>query len=137
VKKIIFLAVLATLCAGTFLYAQQFTSESDYYYFSFPIEKIYVYRMGYMVVYRGNSNKMSRTFVPHEWFNTMGAKGEIVYLGAGREWPSMTVYYNSGEFSHIRLKLRRDRSHETWGVIPLSVNLDDYFQNVEEIDLEY
>ena len=136
-KKIILLVVLATFCLGTFVYAQQFSNESKFYYFSYPIEKIYIYRLGYMIVYRGNSNRMSRTFVPHEWFNDIGDKGEIIYLGAGNEWPSMTVFYDSGDFSHIRLKLRRDRSHETWGYIPLNTNLDDYFQNLEEVDLEY
>jgi len=143
VKKIILLVVLATLCLGTFLYAQQFsrefTNESDYYYFSYPIEKIYTYRLGYMIVYRGSSNRMSRTFIPIEWFNQIGqgSKGEIVYLGSGREWPTMTVYYNNGDFSHVRLRLRRDRSHESWGYVPLNMNLDEFFQNIEEVDLEF
>jgi len=137
VKKIIILAVLAAIFLGTFAYAQQFTNESDYYYFSYPIEKIYAYRLGYMVVYRGNSNRMSRTFIPHEWFTGMGGKGEIAYLGPGNEWPTMTVYFNNGDFSHVRLRLRRERSHETWGIIPQTANLDEYFQNVEEIDLSY
>ena len=136
-KKIILLVVLAVFCLGTFAFAQQFSSESDYYYLSYPIEKIYLYRLGYMIIYRGNSNTMSRTFVPHEWFTGMGAKGEIVFLGPGREWPTMTVYYNNGDFSHVRLRLRRDRAHETWGLIPLNMNLDEYFQNIEEVDLEY
>ena len=136
-KKIILLVVLATLCLGTFVFAQQFSRESDFYYFSYPIEKIYIHRLGYMIIYRGNSNNMSRTFVPHEWFNDIGAKGEIIYLGSGYEWPSMTVYYNSGTFSHVRLKLRRERSHETWGAIPLTLNFDEFFQGIDEIDLEY
>ena len=124
---------------GTLLFAQQFSNESDYYYYNFPIEKIYPYRMGYMIVYLGNSNRMSRIFVPHDWFAKIGegSKGEIIYLGSGREWPTMTVYYNSGDFSHVRLRLRKDKSHETWGFIPLNMNLDDYFQNVEEVDLEH
>jgi len=137
VKKIILLAVLAAFCLGTFAYAQQFSNESDFYYFSYPIEKIYIYRLGYMIIYRGNSNRMSRTFVPHEWFTGIGGKGEIVYLGAGHEWPTMTVYYNNGDFSHVRLRLRRERAHETWGVFPLNMNIDEYFQGIEEIDLEY
>ena len=138
-KKITLLVVLVTMCVGTFIYAQQFENESDYYYLSYPIERIYLYRLVYMIVYRGNSNHMSRTFVPHNWFTGIGegSKGEIVYLGPGREWPTMTVYFNNGDFSHVRLRLRRDKGHETWGNIPLNVNLDEYFQNVEEVDLEH
>jgi len=137
VKKIILLVVLATFCLGTFVFAQQFSNESNFYYFSYPIERIYVHRLGYMIVYRGNSNRMSRTFVPHEWFEEMGSKGEIVYLGTGHEWPTMTVYYNGGDFSHVRLRLRRDRSHQTWGLVPLNMNLDEYFKDIEEVDLTY
>ena len=140
-KKIILLVVLTAICLGmgTFLFAQDFSRESEYYYFSYPIEKIYTYRLGYMIVYRGNSNVMSRTFVPHEWFTGIGegSKGEIIYLGSGREWPTTTVYYNNGDFSHVRLRLRRERAHETWGYVPLNMNLDEFFQDVEEIDLEH
>jgi len=137
VKKIIVFAVLAVVLLGTFAYAQQFTNESNFYYFSYPIEKVYVHRLGYMVVYRGNSNRMSRTFIPHEWFTEMGGKGEIAYLGAGNEWPTMTVYYNNGDFSHVRLRLRRERSHETWGIVPQTTNLDEYFKDIEELNLQY
>ena len=140
-KKIILLAVLAALCLGMgpFLFAQQFSHESDYYYYSYPIERIYGYRLGYMIMYRGNSNQMSRTFVPHEWFTGIGegTKGEIVYLGPGREWPTMTVYYNSGDFSHVRLRLRKDRSHETWAVVPLTMNLDEFFKDLDEVNLDH
>ena len=136
VKKIILLAVLA-FCLGTFLFAQQ--RESDFYYFNYPIEKIYTYRLGYMVVYRRNSNHMARTYVPHEWFTKIGEgnKGEIVYLGSGPEWPSLSVYFRDGEFSHIRLRLRREKSHETWGYVPLNMNLDEYFQDIEEVVPEF
>jgi len=140
VKKIILFVVLAAICLGmgASLFAQQFSSESNYYYYSYPIEKIYTYRLGYMIVYRGNSNTMSRTFVRHDWFTGIGdSKGEIVYLGPGNEWPTMTVYYNNGDFSHVRLRLRRDRGHETWGYVPLNMNLDEFFEELEEVDLEH
>ena len=139
-KKIILGAVLAVLCCGTVLFAQQSKpkyKESEYYYFNVPIEKIYFYRNGYIVIYRKGANQMARTYIPSNWFTDIGGKGEIVGLGSGKEWPSMSVYYKSGEFSHVRLRLRRDRSHETWGVVPLNRNIDEYFENVEDIQLEF
>ena len=142
-KKLILLVVLATFCVGTFLFAQQTrtsrTMESEYYYFNYPIEKIYTYRLGYMVVYRRNSNHMARTYIPHEWFTAIGEgnKGEIVYLGSGNEWPSMTFYFKDGEFSFVRLRLRKEKSHETWGYVPLNMNLDEYFTDIEEVRPEY
>jgi hypothetical protein len=142
-KKLMLLLAIVALIAlshGASLFAQEadntFT-ESDYYYYNFPIEKIYSYRMGYIVLYRNVSNRIVRTYVPEVWFVDIGGKGEIVGLDSGKEWPSMTVYYYKGEFSHVRLKLRRNRLHETWGMVPLNVNIDDYFQNIEEVKLEF
>jgi len=83
------------------------------------------------------SNKLARTYIPIDWFNTIGGKGEIVYLGPGNEWPSIIVYHRYGEFSHVRLRLRRERSHQTWDIIPLNANIDDYFKDIEEIKMEY
>jgi len=139
-KKIMLLTVLVALCGASSLFAQQSApkyKESEYYYYNVPIEKIYAYRLGYIVLYRKGANQMARTYLPAEWFTDIGGKGEVVMLGSGHEWPSMTVYYKSGEFSHVRLRLRRDRSHETWGVVPLNINIDDYFKGIEEVQLEF
>ena len=140
VRLIILSLVLAAFLPGTFLFAQSVSSkyqESSYYYFNFSIEKIYTHRLGFMVLYRANSNKVARTFIPHEWFGDIGGVGELVYLRSGSEWPSMVVYYKDGEFSHVRLRLRQNKLHETWGVIPFNVSADDYFQDLEEVKLEF
>ena len=137
-RKMVLLIVLAVFCSGI-LFAQITTKylESEFYYYNFTIEKIYAHRLGFMVLYRRNGNKTARTFIPHEWFNTIGGKGEIIYLGTGSEWPSMIVYYKNGEFSHVRLRVRRNRLHETWAVIPFNVDADAYFQGIEEVILEH
>jgi len=138
-KKVVLFIVLAALSQGIFIFAQQGPkyNESEYYYFNVPIEKIYTYRMGYIVLYRKGVNQMARTFLPYNWFTDIGGVGETVMLGSGKEWPSMSVYYKNGEFSHVRLRLRRARAHESWGVVPLTVNLDEYFKGVEEVRLEF
>ena len=141
-KKMILVVFLAAFCLGTFVFAQEapkFERESEYYYFSYPIEKIYVYRLGYMIVYRRTSNFAARTYVPHDWFTAIGEgnKGEILYLGSGNDWPSMTVYYKNNEFSHVRLRLRKEKSHETWGYVPLTINMDEYFQDINEVRLGF
>ena len=142
VLRVVLLALFITLFEGVSLFAQSNTrtfEESEYYYFNYPIEKIYAHRLGFMVVYRRASNRMSRTYVRHDWFGGIGSdsKGDVVYLGSGTEWPSLVVYYKNGEFSHVRLKVRRERNHETWGIIPLTVNMDEYFKDLEEVKLEY
>jgi hypothetical protein len=137
-KKILIFVILAAMCQGAFLFAQgTFRSESEFYYFNVSIERILVYRLGYGVIYRTSSNQMARTFLPRDWFSTIGGRGTIAYLASGREWPSMTVFYRNGEFSHVLLRVRANRAHQTWGVIPLHTNLDEYFHGIEEVRLEY
>jgi hypothetical protein len=138
-KKAFFI-VLTTLVFGTVLFAQDNSGkkkESEYYYYSVPIEKIYTYRTGYIVVYRKGANRMARTYIPLEWFTDPTGKADQITLGPGRDWPHLSVYYKSGEFSHIRLYVRRERAHETWGVVPLNINIDEYFEGIEEISLEF
>jgi hypothetical protein len=49
----------------------------------------------------------------------------------------MTVFYKDGKFSHVRLYVRKERSHESWGDVPLNVNIDDRFEGVEGITLQF
>ena len=137
-KKIILLVVLAAMSQGVFLFAQQptFRNESDVYFFNFTIERVYTHRLGYVVVYRNNANRIARTYLPREWFASMGGRGAIAFLSSGREWPSMSVFYRDGEFSHVLLRLRRNRGHETWSVFSSHVNIDDRF-NLDEIRLQF
>jgi len=135
-RALLFLS-LAVFSQGDFLFAQSYpTKESDYYYFNYTIEKIYSHRLGFIVSYRRASNKISRVYIPMEWFNTIGGKGEIVYLGSGTEWPSMIVYYKNGVFSHVRLRLRKQSTHESWGVVPFNLMADELFEGIEELNLE-
>jgi hypothetical protein len=139
-KQFSFLALLVLgFSLGLPLFAQEKRQfkESEYYYVSVPIEKIYSYRNGYVVVYRKGINQMARTYLPLEWFADSAGKAEQIVLGSGKAWPYLTIYYKSGEFSHIRVYIRRERTHETWGVVPMNTNIDEYFEGIEEIRLEF
>ena len=129
---------LIIIGAAPCIFAQDIEeNESEFYYVSVPIEKIYTHRNGYVVAYRKFSNQMAQIYIPMEWFSDPTGKADMVITGSGPLWPQMTLYYKSGEFSHVRLIVRRDRHHATWGVVPLYVDIDDYFQGVEELRLEY
>ena len=139
-KKILLLVVLAALCQGMFLSAQEelkLSNPSGYYFFTVPIEKVYLYRLGYIVYYRTNSNRVAHTYIPHEWFSTTGGKGDIIYLSSGTEWPTLTVYYKDGGFSHVRLRLRKERLHMIWRVVPQPENMDAYFLEATDVKLEF
>jgi hypothetical protein len=137
-KKLIFaLVVLAALSAPLFAQKISEGKESEYFYVNVPIEKIYPYRKGYVVQYRKGTAQIAQTYLPGEWFTASVGKGDVVYLGSGRDWPYLMVYYKGGEFSHVRLYVRRAQSHETWGYIPQGINIDDRFENIEDLKLEF
>ncbi|MDR2486006.1 MAG: hypothetical protein LBD55_11530 [Treponema sp.] len=125
--------------------AQDNGGGNPYYYVNVPIERIYPYRKGYIIDYQtgATGTRTARTYIPLEWFedgqrveNGM-PRGEIILLGPGNSWPYLTVYYNEGEFSHVRLYIRRERSHGSWGGVPTGMNLDEYFEDVSDLKLTF
>ncbi|MDR1175678.1 MAG: hypothetical protein LBK83_09460 [Treponema sp.] len=139
-KKLFFVLIAVAVFQAAPLFAQNIPEDrqSEYFYYNIPIERIYPYRKGYVIRYRKGTREMGTAYLPREWFNTAGGKGEIINLGPGPSWPYLTVYYHSGEFSHVRLYVRSNRSHESWGNIPSGVNLDEHFDDIgEDFRLEF
>jgi len=139
-KKLVFFAVFTViLAAGSPVFAQadKKANDSEYYYKNVALEKIYPYRNGYVIQYRRGLNRIEKAYLPLEWFTSAAGKGEIITLPKGQAWPSLTIYYKNGEFSHIRLYVHHLASHETWGTIPQNANLDSFFEGVEELKLKF
>jgi hypothetical protein len=139
-KKLVFTAIfVAFLAVGLPVFAQNQKDErdSDYYYVNITLEKIFPHRKGYIVQYRKGFFQYGRAFLPAEWFNDVDARGEVIPLPAGKAWPSLSVYYKDGVFSHVRLYVHRLPSHQTWGNIPQNVNLDGQFDDIETVKIEY
>jgi hypothetical protein len=141
-KKIVFLALVCLTVIGILPLAAQNNAasngnDSDFYYVTVHLEKVYPYRKGYAVSYRQGVNKLATAYLPEEWFHGTAAKGDLVYLPSGQDWPHLTVYYSNGEFSHVRLYIRKDRGHTTWGNIPLNVNIDDRFDDSGDLKLAF
>ena len=138
-RKLLILIILAFVLGGS-LFAQQGTDrvfESGVHYFNVSIERIFAHRLGFIVVYRRGPFDFARTFIPQEWFTDLSGRGEMIRIASGREWPSLSVFYQDGEFTHVRLRVRRSRAHETWGVVPQAANIDEYFAGIEDIRLEF
>jgi hypothetical protein len=139
-KKIsVAVILLAVFALGSPLFAQKISPEksSEYFYENVSLEKIYPSRGGYVLQYRKGVNGIGRLYVPNEWFTDAAGKAELITLPKGKNWPSLTVYYKEGTFSHLRLYVHRWKGHQTWGNIPLNVSVDQYFENVETIKLEF
>jgi hypothetical protein len=90
-----------------------------------------------VILYRKGVNQLGRTYLPSEWFTNSASRGEMLTLPSGKAWPSLAVYYKNGEFSHVRLYVHRWRGHQTWGNIPLNVNLDEHFKDVDTINISF
>ena len=139
-KKLVFFAVFIVLMvAGSPVFAQEdkHKHDSEYYYKNVTLERIYPYDFGYVIQYRRGINRMELAYLPLEWFTNPAGKGEIVTLPRGQAWPSLTVYYKNGEFSHIRLYVHPMASHHTWGTVPQNANIKSRFENIEEIRLKF
>jgi hypothetical protein len=138
-KKLVIFAVFIAFIAGSLVFAQEdkHKHDSEYYYKNVTLEKIYPYDSGYVVQYRRGLNRLELAYLPLEWFTTTAGKGEIITLPRGQTWPSLTIYYKNGVFSHVRLYVHPQASHQTWGTIPQNANLDSRFENVEELWLKY
>ena len=134
-KKFLF-AVLFVLIFGMIqLYAQNTSERPNLYYTTVQLNRIWIHRDGYMVLYQRGFNTV-RTFIPFEWFAAPAARADLITLPTGTTWPYLTIFYEGGIFSHLKLYVRRDRSHQTWGVVPQHVNIDQFFMNFEEVPLE-
>jgi hypothetical protein len=139
-KKLVFAAIFVVFFAvGLPVFAQNQKDErdSEFYYINITLEKIFPYRRGYIVQYRKGMLKYGRAYLPGEWFTDADSKGEIVVLPQGTAWPSMTVYFKNGVFSHVRLYVHRWQSHQTWGSVPQKYNLDENFDYIESVTIEY
>jgi hypothetical protein len=149
VKKLWFLTTLLFILAGIVpLAAQQNTAEqntapssggntAETYAVTVSVERVYPYRKGYIVKYRKGANQTADAYLPLEWFQGVGTKADLVQMSSGTDWPHLTIFYRNGTFDHLRLYVRKERSHETWGNVPLAVNIDDRFEGIEDLKLEF
>jgi len=139
-KKLVFAAIFVVfLAVGLPVFAQNQRDErdSEYYYINVTLEKIFPHRRGYIVQYRKGFFEYGRAYLPAEWFREVDSKGEVITLPPGKGWPSLTIYYKDGVFSHVRLYVHRLPSHESWGSIPQNINLDNQFDDIETVKIEY
>ena len=140
-KKLVIAVVFTVIfSAGMPIFAQSSKDEkkeSEYYYVNISLEKIWPYRKGYIVQYRKGLNQIGRLYLPSEWFTATAGKGEIITLPKGNSWPTLTVYYKEGEFSHVRLYVHRWASHQSWGSVPQNVNIDSRFDDIDSLKIDF
>ncbi|MDR2864637.1 MAG: hypothetical protein LBV68_03390 [Spirochaetaceae bacterium] len=116
--------------------------ESEFYVVQVPIEKIWSHNKGYVIQYRKAALMDRKAYLPLSWFvredsTSEAPKGEIILLGPGKVWPHMSIYYKGGTVDHVRLYLRKEPDHITWGRIDPHSDYDKNFENITDLKIDY
>ncbi|MDR0323297.1 MAG: hypothetical protein LBI12_02480 [Treponema sp.] len=137
-KKLIIVFVILTVALPVFAQNRTPSLDDNIYYLNVPVEKVYPSVDGYIVQYRKNSSHTLGTIgLPIEWFTSGAAKAEVFNLPNGLDWPTMSIFYVNGEFSHVRLYLHPVKSHRTWGNLPLGTDVNRFFPSRETLIIEF
>lgn len=131
VGSILFLVALA-VSAQT---QEQSPGDVQIQVVSVYVQQVYPHPQGYKVIYTRSDLYPGEVYLPGRWFRVAGSKGEIIYTDHPSA-PYMDVYYENGEFDHVRLFVQRNRSHPTWGDLPGNQDLSEQF-SVETLDIDF
>jgi len=147
-KKLIIALFLAALLTPVF--AQNYNDENArMYYINVPVERVFITTQGYVVQYRSSSSILGTVGIPIEWFgnivNPFGSttagtgnnKAEVIQLPTVGDWPTMSVFYKNGEFSHVRLYVHKMKSHLTWGSIQQGTDVSGVFGDGQTLNMQY
>jgi hypothetical protein len=135
-KKLIIVLILIALVLPVF--AQNNSgSDSRMYYINIPVEKVYLSHEGYVIQYRKGINQIATIGIPYVWFSDTASKAEVMILPTGRDWPSMSVFYKEGEFSHVKLYVHRLKNHPTWSIVPQHMDVSKHFKDPDALILEF
>jgi hypothetical protein len=119
--------------------------NSDYFYRTIMIQKIYGCKEGWVIQYRTGVTftKLSTLYIPLKWFAkdaSSGMRSKLIELEPGAEEPHVDIYYKTDgqgkpTFSFVKLYVRRNIHHPSWGIIDPAVDLSKQFENLSEPDI--
>ncbi len=131
IKKRLVLVCLLFVCIVFGLFA----AESDMYVHTARILKVYNHNLGFRVVYAKESLDIGVLYVPLKWFRGTDAKAEVAY-GNAPSYPYMSVFWENGEFSLIRLYLHESKNHSSWDKLDSTPEIIERF-NVESFEADF
>jgi len=135
-RRIILLTLLIFILIAGFAYAQQ----SEYYVKSVPIAKVYMHSLGYRIVYQKSDLNFGVFYVPEQWFDMpanreQDPKAELI-MARNEAYPYFSIFWEAGEFSHIRLYLHKNLNHLSYGNLETPENFDNQF-DIETLSIEF
>jgi len=135
-KKILFVLFIFAVITPVFAQSSN-DGDSRFYYINLQIERIFPTTEGYIIQYRNSGRTFATIGIPNEWFYEAAGRAEKVLLHPGRDWPSMSIFYRDGDFSHVRLYLHRSKAHQTWGNVPQGTNVSRFFEDRDSFNIQY
>jgi len=136
-KKLILVLIFAAVISPVFAQTISEHNKSKMYYLNVPVEKIYLSLPGYIVQYRKNDSNIKTIGIPYNWFTDAAGKAEMLLLPPGKNWPTLSVFFLDGEFSHLRLYVHKSKGHQTWGIVPQGADVSKNFQDADNIKFEF
>ena len=136
-KKLIIVLIFMALLSPVFAQDISERNRSDMYYINVPVERVFPTSRGFIVQYRSGNNQITTIGIPNEWFTAAASRAELIQLPRGPNWPTMSVFYREGEFSHIRLYVHRVRGHQTWGNLPQSADVSRFFSDSDTFEFRF
>jgi len=135
-KKLIIALFLTALITPVFAQSNTETRDSMYY-INVPVERIIPTKTGYIIQYRSSGNTLAVIGIPNEWFTDAAGSAEMIKLPIASDWPTMSIFYVNGKFSHIRIYVHPAKSHRTWGNVPQGTDVSRFFTDKESFAIQY
>lgn len=127
--------VVALLGVSSAFSQDQGAEDVDIQVLTVYVQTIYPHSQGYKVVYTRSDLYPGEVYLPGRWFTNAAGRGEILYTSHPSA-PYMNVYYENGEFSHVRLYAQENRTHRSWGAPRSGQDLTEEF-SVETLQIDY
>jgi len=134
-KAIIFFMLILFGCLSMI----QSEPIKDIYVRTLFVEKIFIYSLGYVVVYdKPSSMNYGTVYLPFTWFSKIGGAGEMVW-GRHVSYPYLSIFWVNGKFSHVKLYVQENMSHPSWDKLRGSSNeVNDRFKvTPETFEIEF
>ena len=133
-KRILIVVILAVMVVGlSGAQETQTTKDSELFVHTIYLNQVFRHRLGFKVTYTAENLDFEEVYIPSSWFTSAASKGELVETDS-KSAPYMDVYYRNGEFSHVRLFVRDNPSHVSWGRLTDEPNAEEKF-SAEALDL--
>lgn len=135
-NRLLLISVVVALLGVSGAFAQnQGEDDVDVQVMTVYVQTIYPDSQGYKVIYNRSDLYPGEVYLPGRWFTNAASKGEILYTSHPSA-PYMTVFYENGEFSHVRLYAQENRAHRSWGALGSGQDLSEEF-STDTLQIDY